>query len=849
MSPSKLGFTALHAALLTCFSYSIQPSSFAQSVSTSSPTPALNTVDELKADQLKADQLKTNHPVRYSFNIPSLPLTQAIQALATQSQQSIHVTAGLSSSHPSRLIKGEYSLEQALRLMLPDLNLHITRNKSESWLVSESTLPTIIVSAKKEASAKQISASQFNLRETLAGMVRYEPLISVPSSASGSGNIWDSNGSAGYNIRGIEGNRIGLEVDGIALPDAAPKPDSTSMNSYAVGREYFDPELMQELSITTGSQADAKQSSGLAGKVSFRSKAPSDFLTPQRSHYFASKLGYDQQNASQLASLTGAWGTSNLQTLLALVKRRGSEVKTLSRIPNNPDVWHSEALLGKFDINVSDTNSLHFSTDYFQANHQQHLSSRISPLYPKGVSQRARTEKTGFSIEQQLSSDNAWFDQLTNKLYFQDAKQSDQSHATYVLGGKTYLRNINTAYLNRLLGVRVDAEKKQEHALLSYGFKWEQSQHERPWKEDRLHLADNSHQITQKNRMADMENNNFSLYINHQTQFTLAGMASDFTSALRYEHRRSTPKNLQNYLIYIPNGASEIKEETQYVLVPNIAFQFKPSERLTAHVHLSQNTRFVSAAEKTGTFDSFSYTGASQGYAILGNPDLKNERNQALEFGFKMQVNAQTNWQWNGFYNRYTNFIEYTLQAADPIHYPNITYGLYRPENLGEARTWGMELQAQHQFSSWQGSGLQAAIGTTNGRIRNEKTGQENFLASIAPLKASLRFFYDEPMKKYGYSIAAVSSKGKQAPNDVLSPSATPRFKVPAFSRFDLSAYWTIQRNLKLSVAIDNLSNKKYWDYASSRKLATPNNSATSDEVERLVMPGRSASINLQYHF
>jgi hemoglobin/transferrin/lactoferrin receptor protein len=843
MSRPNLRITALQTAFLTCFCYSSSPSALAQSVT---KAPAAQTTTSSNASSIANQE-------RYSFDIPSLPLVKAIQALAKQSQQNIHLTAGLSSAHPTQVIKGEYSIERALEKMLPNLSLRLTRDAQKDWIISEIELPSIFVTAKKESPDKRISAAQFNLRESLAGIVRYETLISAPTTLSGSGNIWDSNGNSGYNIRGIEGNRIALEVDGIALPDAAPKPDSTSMNSFAVGREYFDPEMMQDVSIATGSSSNANQTAGLGGKVSFRSKAPSDFLNPQRSQYLASKIGFDQQNSGKLASITGAFGNSGVQSLIAIAKRRGEQGKTLSRIPTNPDAWNSIAALAKLDFNLSDWQSLHFSSDYFQAEHQQNLNTRISPLYPLGVAQQAKTEKTGFSIAHQLSSDSSLFDQFNSKLYFQDAKQEDRSRATYVLGGKTFFRTINTAYLNRLLGLRMDAEKKIEQHQLSYGLKWEQSQHERPWQELRLNRLDNTQQITNKNRMADMQNDNFSLYLNNQSRFTFAAMTADITAdittGLRYEQRKSTPKNLHTYLIHIPKGANEIKDETQHAYVPNLAVHFKTSDKLTAHIQLSQNTRFVSAAEKTGTFDSFSYTGAGQGYAILGNPKLNNERNLALEFGIKKQVNSQTNWQWNGFYNRFKDFIEYTLQAPDPINYPNITYGLYRPENLGNAQTWGMELQAQHHFSSWQGSRLQAAIGNANGRIRNEKTGQENFLASVAPLKASINLSYDAPSQVFGYSIAAVANKGKQAANDVLSPSASPRFKVPGYSRFDLSAYWNLQRNLKLSAAVYNITNKKHWDYANSRKLAEPNNSATSNDVERLVMPGRSASLNLQYHF
>ena len=112
----------------------------------------------------------------------------------------------------------------------------------------------------------------------LGDVVRYEPLVNAPKAATGSGNIWDGSGYTGYNIRGIEGNRVSLELDGVPQPDAAPKPDGGTLNSFGIGRDYTDIEMYRSVEIGSGTTSSSRGTPGLAGGVSFTTKSPSDFL-------------------------------------------------------------------------------------------------------------------------------------------------------------------------------------------------------------------------------------------------------------------------------------------------------------------------------------------------------------------------------------------------------------------------------------------------------------------------------------------------------------------------------------------------------------------------------------------
>lgn len=77
----------------------------------------------------------------------------------------------------------------------------------------------------KAGSDRAINADtlQRNGANNFGSIMRYEPLIGATGAGGGSGNGksgFDRGGYTGYNIRGLESNRVGIDVDGIPQPEA-----------------------------------------------------------------------------------------------------------------------------------------------------------------------------------------------------------------------------------------------------------------------------------------------------------------------------------------------------------------------------------------------------------------------------------------------------------------------------------------------------------------------------------------------------------------------------------------------------------------------------------------------------
>jgi hemoglobin/transferrin/lactoferrin receptor protein len=725
----------------------------------------------------------------------------------------------------------------------PELSEILVTARRDDGAVTKNGTTTVI-------GAEQISQ---NNAIDMANLARYSPLISVPAAASGSGNIWDGAGNTGFNIRGAEGNRVSIALDGIALPDAAPKPDASTTNSFGIGRDYFDPETFREVRIGSGSSPAGAGTPGIGGSVSLITKAPEDYLNGARRLYADYKFGYTSDHAQRMHAVTAATELgANLTALIVGVHRNGEQAKSLGSVPQNPDDWSSDAVLAKLNWTLARGQKLGFTIDNYKARHDRVYANKLGASYPEGATQDSSTERTRYSIDHQYTTPSGLlFDTLDSRAYTQNSSVADLTHASYVTGGQPSLRDIRTGFYNNSKGLAMDASKQlNPNSVLGYGISYEQQESRRPWIEDRTVVKTGAHQVTMKNRMADMDTDKFAAYLRGEFGFTLGGRQATLTPGLRGEQRKLTPKNLQAYLIAVPGAARELKEETDAFLTPSLNLSVELTPAFSVYGQYSRGTRLPTAAERTGTYDSFSYTGAGNGYAVLGNPNLQKETSNAFELGLKGAPSTGVELNASLFYTSYSNLIEYAAQPPDPVNYPTITFGLFRPENVGKANTWGGEFSSRFLLGQWiatmKGYSVALAGGASRGTAENRLTGKKGGLSSIQPYKANAIFAYDDPALRGGASFAVSTVRGKRASDDVIAGTATPLFSVPGSTVMDLSAYWNIGKHASLNAGVYNLGDKKYWDYASARGLPAGTSAATVADIERYVRPGRNYAVNLK---
>ncbi|TAN00841.1 MAG: TonB-dependent hemoglobin/transferrin/lactoferrin family receptor, partial [Rhodanobacteraceae bacterium] len=149
-----------------------------------------------------------------------------------------------------------------------------------------------------------------HLVTNLKDLFRYQPGISVTSSFGrfGLGDI---------RIRGLGGNRVRIETDGIAVPDALV------VGSYAnANRNFVDLDTLKRVEVLRGPGSALYGSDALGGVVAFTTKDPADYLKAGRSVYASAKFGYAGSTNGRFAGGTLALGRGHWSGLLVAGKRR-----------------------------------------------------------------------------------------------------------------------------------------------------------------------------------------------------------------------------------------------------------------------------------------------------------------------------------------------------------------------------------------------------------------------------------------------------------------------------------------------------------------------------------------------
>lgn len=693
----------------------------------------------------------------------------------------------------------------------------------------------------------------------MADIVRYEPLVNAPKAATGTGNVWDGSGYTGYNIRGLEGNRVSLDLDGVPQPDAAPKPDGSTTNSFGIGRDYSDVENYRTVEIRSGTTSANRSSSGLGGGVSFITKSPADFLgRSDRPYYLGYKGTYASADKSFANTMTAAAEHGSVQTMAIYTRRDGQETETNGTTAPNEIDSASDALLSKVVWKNSSGHEFEFSLDYFKREMDIIARNRNSTSYVGGITQNSLAERftLGATHRFKPAAPLALLDEVETKFYYQDAVTDDFSVASnYITGGIAYRRDLRTKFNNDSIGLNSDILKRiGDTQRLNYGIKVNQVETSRPWTEVRTRLSDNV--VTQsgiKDRMPKMKTTTLTTYVNDQIKFTLGGRTATLTPGLKFESVESKPEDLSRYVTAVPAVRNEIKADTESYVAPSLAFTLDLAPSLSTYATYKQGVRIPTPVEKTGTYDSFSYTGGSSGYAVLGNPDLKKETSNAFEIGLRAEPAAGFIFQVATFYTNYDDYIEYAVQPFDFVNYPTINQLLYRVENVGEAKIYGVEASAKIDLANWNanltGFNAQLAVGGMNSSATNTDTGTKGKLASVGPFKGTLTLAYDSPGRRFGAALTGTHIDGKTPPPDLMTASTAGKFAVPSASLLDLTVYFNVNRHIAINAGLYNLTDEQYWDYYSARGLSNATTAANLAEIQRFAQPGINGFVSLSLSF
>ncbi|KPX14553.1 TonB-dependent outer membrane heme receptor [Pseudomonas syringae pv. delphinii] len=816
---------------------------------------------------------ETNRSVRpagtYSFSIGQQSLVSALNEFSRITGWQVGVSSELAQNVTSPGARGNLSPAQALDTLLAGSSLSY-RNLGNNNVVLEKraagvmALDQITVSATRQAqevvtvpstvsvhSREQLDRNNVN---TIRDLVRYEPGVSV-------GGAGQRAGTTGYNIRGIDGNRIMTQVDGVEVPD------SFFTGPYAqTHRNYVDPEIVKRVEILRGPASALYGSSAIGGVVSYYTLDPDDIIKPGKDVGARLKTGYSSADESWLNSATVAGRQGEFDGLLHVSQRNGHQTESygetggtgLSRTEANPEDARSTNVLAKLGWNYADGSRLALAYEKYKDDRNTNLKSAVGGPFANGIGQGMYQSRESndtisrerFGVENSVALDSLLADNLKWSLNYQTAKTDQSTQERYVPPfRRDVYRQRETQYQEKQWVFDAQLDKAFSIAstdhVLTYGTTLKQQKVTglrsgsgtcaRVFGTCRVVGEDSpSDRLVATSDFPDPTITSYALFAQDQINWN----DWTFLPGVRYDHTTLDPKFTSEFLRSVSlTDPAQANDETRtwHRLSPKLGVTYAFSDAYTWYGQYAEGFRTPSAKALYGRFEN-----PTAGYVVEPNPNLEPETSKSYETGLRGRFEAGS-FDIAVFYNKYRDFIN---EDAITPGYSELTF---QSSNIKHATMKGAEVKGRINLDSLgapNGLYSQASVAYVHGR--NNDTGEP--INSVNPLTGVIGLGYEQ--KDYGSLLSWTLVKRKTRVDDSSfhSPDGTSsQFKTPGFGILDLTGYYKVSDDVTLNAGLYNLTDKKYWRWDDVRGYDGVGEAGVTApaNLDRLTQPGRNFSVNV----
>lgn len=808
----------------------------------------------------------------YTFSIEQQSLVSALNAFTAVTGWQIGLPAELGQGVSSPGARGSLTPEKALDRLLVGTNLNYRKLGNNNIVLekrtagSAITLQQMTISATRQEQAVDSVPSTVTVHEreeldrqnvnTIRELVRYEPGVSVGGAGTRSGN-------SGYNIRGIDGDRILTQVDGVEVPD------NFFNGPYAkTRRNYVDPEIVKRVEIIRGPASALYGSSAIGGAVSYFTLDPDDIIKPGQDVGARLKTGYSSADESWLTSGTVAGRVQDFDGLLHLSQRNGHEMEShngnnatgLARTGANPEDVRTTNVLAKLGWNYGEDNRLGLTYEKYKDDRDINQKSAVGGIFLEGQGTNMYRDRRGndtitrerFGLENKFSLDSPIADHIKTSLNYQIAK-TDQATSEIYQAGRRALRTRDTLYEEKQWVFDAQLDKAfvigdTDH-LLTYGTTIKQQKVTGSREGAATCLAVGAgctaigapsptpaDSVKKASDFPDPTINSYALFAQDQISWN----DWTFLPSLRYDYIQLKPKLTEAFLNTTDPDRKyphDDSNKTWHRFSPKLGVTYALTEQYTWFGQYAEGFRTPSAKALYGRFENL-----GEGYVVEPNSNLKPETSKSYETGIRGNFDSG-NFDVAVFYNKYRDFIDEDNAALSP------TGTIFQPGNIKRATIKGMEVKGRlnlDAFGAPQGLYSKGAIAYAHGR--NDETGQP--LNSVNPLKGVFGLGYDQDTYGALVSWTLVKKQNRVDSATFFTPTgikANGPFKTPGFGIVDLTGFYKVTDELTVNGGLYNLTDKKYWNWDDVRSYDGVGEAGVTSpaSLDRLTQPGRNFAINL----
>ena len=703
-------------------------------------------------------------------------------------------------------------------------------------------------------------------------LVRYDPGISVVEGGR--------SGSNGFTIRGVDKDRVAINVDGLAQAESRSSEAFQELfgayGNFNANRNTSEPENFSEVTMTKGADSLKSGSGALGGAVNYKTKSASNYVSEEKPYHLGIKGGYIGRNSQKFSSITAAGTWLGLDALMVYTRRFGKETKNnsdaadtvitdnkqswnpnagstnygsrgVARSKPDPQDWVNKSTLFKLGYNFNDKNRIGW---IYEDSRTDRTTTELSNMWAanwKGEAlgdTRSRQDisyrkRIGFEYKNQLEK-GPW-DSL-NLRY--DRQTIDMSTWTWDLPTDYASNGVNSDVYHMFRNIRqktiqygADAEKQIDFSksvwAMQYGLGGSQNDNGNRDHSYWVRLYDPKYQTSNNQELTmlvESSSKNRFAYWNNTFQF---GDSSQYrlNAGVRYDNSSSKAKNNPNYTPAIRGQIPYLGSERKH---SGFSYGLGLDWKFTPHLNLLAK---YSTGFRAPTSDETWLLFPHPDFYLKANPNLKAETAKNFELGLAGSGKAG-NFKFSGFQTRYRNFIELTYMgvSSDNPNSPN-----YAPISDGTALVSSPVWQNQNRSSAWvkglefngtwnldsiglpQGTHAGVNVSYIKGKAK-QNNGQETPINALSPWSAVYNLGYDAPSKRWGINAYLTRTAAKK-PSDTVHSSDDLNNPWPfakhskAYTLFDLTGYVNLGKYFTLRAGAYNISNKKYYTWESLRSI------------------------------
>lgn len=711
-----------------------------------------------------------------------------------------------------------------------------------------------------------------DIRDMAAGL----PNVSVKRAparfgVTGRGNSVGADANAGFTIRGQGGNRVVMLVDGVRLPR------SYINGSNAFGRDSVAVGLLKRVEIVHGASSVLYGSDGLAGLVNFITLEPADYLLTTDGvrkqiggKAWLAHSGDDQGMTvgATLAARAGdavEWSVTGTKTRADGLSNMGTnDAANGDRTTPNPQSINSEALLGKLVFRPAAGVTHRLTLEHVRkTNEVDLLSSRVKvPVALPLTYATLGTPATRSSLQTAANAaavmgETAFKSMNRDRVTWDTRYRLDRDWADHVQltlsaqtshamdDGKTLLK---TAFAND--GARTRTTQYDERAVqgsvqfdkvfvmtprwsqkLTYGVDLTRT--------DTSSLADGSDPLplaafAPRRYFPDTRDSSQAVYV----QSEWISDQWSVTPGIRYDRFALDVQSQAGYFPGIASAPGTSLSGT--ALTPKLGVMFRATPQWSLYASYATGFRAPEGQQVNSALEVSTAV-------LLPNPDLKQETSRSFEIGThasmgRLSVDAAL------FSSKYNQLIveKKDLGTANGLPASTANKTRFQTVNIDKATISGFEVRGDWDWGRVAEGKLSTPF--SYGSIRGSNDTSNQPLNTIDPAKYSVGIKFEGATWLMRLDAVHREEKSVQDLDSVFIPKSTTQlqFLVPAATTLDFSSQWRLRKDVRLNLAVNNLTDRKYWNWSDVQGLAS---NAKPMVMDAYTQPGRHVNVSLVVDF